>query len=80
MLRDDVVAACAEGRFAIFPLQTLDDAIELFSGMCAGDSNASGDFSPGSFNHAVQQRLEQFRSTMQQRPEEDDSGQAANHD
>ena len=79
MLRDDVVAACAEGRFAIYPLQTLDDAIELFSGVSAGEADASGGFSPGSFNHAVQQRLEQFCSTMQQQREDGDSGQDPNH-
>lgn len=80
MLRDDVVAACAEGRFAIYPLQTLDDAIELFSGVSAGEADASDGFSRGSFNHAVQQRLEQFRNTMQQRHEGGDSGQDTKDD
>ena len=30
MLREDVVAACAEGRFRIWPVADVDEAIELF--------------------------------------------------
>jgi lon-related putative ATP-dependent protease len=66
MLREDVVVACAEKRFAIYPLSTLDEAIELFSGMPAGIADAQGHFAKDSFNRAVEDRLEQFRLTMAQ--------------
>jgi predicted ATP-dependent protease len=37
MLRDDVVAAVAAGRFAVRAVETLDDALEALTGVPAGD-------------------------------------------
>jgi predicted ATP-dependent protease len=73
MLREDVVEACDRGQFAIYPLNSLDEAIALFSGMVAGQTDSEGLFEAGSFNRAVQQRLEHFRKTLQkQRRDSDD--------
>ena len=36
MLRRDVVAAAAEGRFAVFPIDTVDQGLELLTGIPAG--------------------------------------------
>jgi hypothetical protein len=35
MLRDDVVAACSEGRFSVWEVRTIDDALELLTGLPA---------------------------------------------
>jgi predicted ATP-dependent protease len=37
MLRDDVVAAAAAGRFALHAVRTVDEALELLTGVPAGD-------------------------------------------
>ena len=37
MLRQDVVAACAEGRFHIYAVESVDQAIELLTGVSAGE-------------------------------------------
>jgi predicted ATP-dependent protease len=37
MLRDDVIDAVAAGRFAVHAVGTVDDAVELMTGMPAGD-------------------------------------------
>ena len=46
MLRDDVVAACAAGRFAIYPVRSIDEGIALLTGMPAGERGADGQY-PG---------------------------------
>ena len=40
MLRADVVAACAAGRFAIYPIETIDQGIELLTGLPSAEIDA----------------------------------------
>lgn len=60
MLRADVVDACEAGRFAIYAVETVDEALELLTGLPAGDADPSGDFPAGSLNSRVRQRLLAF--------------------
>ncbi|MCC6211657.1 MAG: ATP-dependent protease, partial [Burkholderiales bacterium] len=57
MLRDEVVQAAAEGRFAVYAVRTVDEAVALLAGMPAGERDALGAFAPGSLNHRVEQKL-----------------------
>ena len=38
MLREDVVKACADGRFAVYPIATIDEGIALLTGLAGGAS------------------------------------------
>jgi predicted ATP-dependent protease len=40
MLRDEVVAAVAAGRFSVHAAHSVDDALELLTGLPAGDALA----------------------------------------
>jgi predicted ATP-dependent protease len=60
MLDDDVVQAVTDGRFAIYAVSTLDDVIELFTGMDSGKEDDKHKFPAGSFNALVQDSLKQF--------------------
>lgn len=60
MLRQDVVDACAAGRFSIFPVETIDDGIALMTGMLAGERDGDGAFPAGSLNRRVEERLKRF--------------------
>ena len=44
MLRKDVRDACAAGRFAVYPIATLDEGIALLTGLSAGVRDADGVF------------------------------------
>jgi lon-related putative ATP-dependent protease len=59
MLRQDVVEACKEGRFAIYPVKSIDEGIEILTGMPAGEADEHGEFPLGSVNRAVVSKLEQ---------------------
>ena len=65
MLRQEVVNACAEGRFAIYPVTTIDEGIALLTGVSAGDRADDGCFPAGSINAAVEERLRHFASVLQ---------------
>jgi len=60
MLRQDIVAAAAEGRFAIFPIATVDQGLQLLTGIPAGEADAAGDYPEGSLNRRVAARLDAF--------------------
>ena len=65
MLRDDVVAAAADGRFHIYPVETIDDGIALLTGQPAGERDGDGRFPDGSINARVEARLRDFASARQ---------------
>lgn len=60
MLRRDIVEAAAQGLFRVWPVSTVDQAIELLTGMPAGEADASGRFPARTFNARVRRRLEHF--------------------
>lgn len=60
MLRDDVVEACATGRFAIYPVRTIDEGIAMLTGRPAGEREADGLYPEGALNRAVEDRLKAF--------------------
>jgi predicted ATP-dependent protease len=57
MLRRDVVEAAATGNFHIYPVETVDQAIELLTGIAAGKADDQGNFPEGSVNRRVADRL-----------------------
>lgn len=60
MLRQDVVDAAAIGKFHIFPVETIDQGIELLTGVPAGVADEDGNFPPDSVNGRVQATLATF--------------------
>ena len=57
MLREDVVQACTEGRFAVYPIGRIDEGVALLTGLEAGERQADGAFPEASVNRRVEDRL-----------------------
>jgi len=57
MLRQDVVDAVAAGRFAVYAVDHVDQALESLTGMPAGERDGNGEFPQGSLNRRVCERL-----------------------
>jgi lon-related putative ATP-dependent protease len=64
MLREDVREAVAAGNFSIYAVDTVDDGIELLTGLTAGQRDASGLFAAGSINRRVEDRLADFSGKL----------------
>ena len=57
MLRPDVVEATAAGRFHVWTVDTVDEGIEILTGVPAGQLLADGSWPEGSVNARVDARL-----------------------
>jgi predicted ATP-dependent protease len=60
MLREDVVEAVKNGRFAIYPVGTVDEGIEILTGVQAGGRDREGRFPAGTVNRLVEDKLTSF--------------------
>ena len=65
MLREDVRAAVEAGKFSIHAIDSVDDGIELLTGIPAGQRNDQGLFPDGSLNRRVEDTLARYAETMQ---------------
>ena len=60
MLRNDVVEACKAGMFHIYPVSTVDEGIEILTGIPAGERDKDGKYPENTINGRVQARLNEF--------------------
>jgi predicted ATP-dependent protease len=57
MLRRDVIDAVRDGKFHVYAVETIDQGIEILTGIPAGERDAAGNFPPGTINQRVEARL-----------------------
>ena len=60
MLRSDIVTAAQEGEFAVYPIDTIDQGLELLTGIPAGAADQDGRYPVGTLNQRVAARLDAF--------------------
>ena len=59
-LSDDVIKAVKDGMFHIYAIKTIDEGIELLTGVPAGKKNKNGDYPAGSVNYLVNEKLKKY--------------------
>ncbi|MCD6352459.1 MAG: AAA family ATPase, partial [Armatimonadetes bacterium] len=60
MLREEVVEAVREGKFHIYAVATVDEGLELLTGVPAGERQEDGTFPEGTVNARVHERLREM--------------------
>jgi predicted ATP-dependent protease len=70
MLQDDVVAAVAAGQFHIWSVETIEQGIEILTGMAAGTRARNGTFPKGTLYHLVDAHLRRMAEVLQKQGEE----------
>lgn len=66
MLESDVVKAVEEGKFHIYAVHTIDEGMEILTGLSAGKPDKNGKYPPKSINGIIASRLEDFFQKAQQ--------------
>jgi predicted ATP-dependent protease len=67
VLRDDVAEAVAAGRFHLYTVDRVEEAIQLFAGMPAGELDVDGDYLADTVYGRVQAKLGRFDATLTER-------------
>ena len=65
MLRKDVVKAVREGKFHIYPVKTIDQGIEILTGIKAGEKK-DGTYEEGTINYLVDKRLRELADKLKE--------------
>jgi predicted ATP-dependent protease len=60
MLKEEVVEAIEKGAFHIYPVKTIDEGIEILTGVKAGEIQSDGTYPQGTINYLVQERLNEM--------------------
>jgi predicted ATP-dependent protease len=64
MLHHDVLDAAKEGKFHIYAIGTIDEGIELLTGIPAGKRGKNGAYPRGTINHKVDKRLKEMAAKL----------------
>lgn len=59
-LSDEVIKAVKDGMFHIYAIKTVDEGIELLTGVPAGKKNKAGEYPAGSVNYLVNEKLKKY--------------------
>ena len=70
MLRKDVVQAVAEGKFRIWPVETIDEGIELLTGVPAGRADEKGEYPEQTVSGLVDRKLKSLAEGLKAFAEE----------
>ena len=72
MLRADIVEAASKGDFRIFAVDTIDQGIEILTGVPAGEPGGDGEYPIGSVNRAVVNGLDRLSRRQRREAEKRD--------
>jgi lon-related putative ATP-dependent protease len=64
MLKDEVVEAVRAGKFHVWPVASVDQGIEVLTGVEAGERRPDGGFGEGTVNALVDQRLKDLADRL----------------
>ena len=65
MLKEEVVEAIRQGKFHLWPVNSIDEGIEVLTGVKAGERQTDGIFEPDTVNARVDQRLHEMADALQ---------------
>lgn len=64
MLKDDVIRAVHAGSFHIWPVTTIDEGIEILTGVSAGQRKEDGSYPEGTIHYRVHKRLQEMTDSV----------------
>ena len=59
-LSDEIIDSVKKGKFHIYAISTIDEGIEILTGVPAGNKDRNGNFPLGTINYLVQEKLKKF--------------------
>jgi hypothetical protein len=72
MLREDVVQAVVDGKFSVHSVASIDEALQVLTGIEAGQKREDGTYPPNSINGRVMARLREFAERLKEAKEDEE--------
>ena len=59
-LSDEIIESVRKGKFHIYAVSTIDEGIEILTGVPAGTKNKNGKFPLGTINYLAEEKLHRY--------------------
>ena len=59
-LRDEIIESVKKGKFHIYAVRTIDEGIEILTGVPAGKKDKNGKFPAGTINYLAYEKLKKY--------------------
>jgi len=66
MLRQEVMDSVKQGKFHVYAVSTVDEGIEVLTGVKAGEKNEDGSYPDGTINYKVGKKLKEMAAKLRQ--------------
>ena len=66
MLKDEVVDAVRDGKFHVWPIKTVDEGIEILTGVPAGEKDEQGNYPSDSVHGRANRKLQEFAEKLKE--------------
>lgn len=71
MLKQEVVDAVKSGKFFIYPIDKMEEGLEILTGMSAGELKEDGTYPEGTINYLVMKRLDEISDALKKKKEKE---------
>jgi len=68
MLKEEIVKTAKEGKFHVYSVKSIDEGIEILTGVKAGERKKDGSFEEGTVNYKVDKRLREMAERLREFP------------
>jgi lon-related putative ATP-dependent protease len=72
MLKQEIIDAVKDGSFSIYPIEKVEEGLEILTGMPAGQIQEDGTYPEGTVNHFVMKRLEEISEALEKKKEKEE--------
>ncbi|HSB51920.1 MAG TPA: S16 family serine protease, partial [Dissulfurispiraceae bacterium] len=69
MVKQEVIEAVKAGTFSIYPIERVEEGLELLTGMPSGEMQDDGTYPEGTVNHLVMKRLNEISEALEKKKE-----------
>lgn len=66
MLKEEVIEAIRDGKFHIWPISSIDEGIEILTGIPAGEKDSEGNYPPNSIHGRADEKLRYFADVVKE--------------
>jgi hypothetical protein len=80
MLKKEVVDAVRDGKFSIFPIERVEEGLEIFTDRAMGQLQEDGAFPEGTIHYLVMKRLGEITESFKDKKDKDKDKEEENND